>query len=1316
MDQTSQQIDNLCDRFEEERRRNDSVRIEDFLDEIDEMNRDRLLQELIEIEIELVAQETSEKENDFLEPPIFKLQQSLLHRFPEQEELIDAIVRRLAKLRQIGDYEIIKELGHGGMGIVYKARQKLLNQIVAIKVLSQTLLGDPQAVGRFRREMQLIGRLNHPNIVRALNAGTASMGDGDDAHYLVMEFVDGLTLQQLCDKNRLSSKNADNVEETSLDFSGQRSANRKSRNHESTQPHISTLDGDFPTPVSVSKQQVSPGLQTTIKPSETKLTSCSSCRFSVGAACEAIRQAALGLQHAHEFGLVHRDIKPANLMLDRNGTVKILDLGLGKFLDDHRQPNEEASLTMAGTTIGTVDYISPEQCENAGDVDIRADLYSLGCTLYFLLTGKPPYTGSRYDTTRKKLMAHIVGEIPNVQKVLPEVPDELEKMLEKMLEKEPSERFQTPIEVAEALEPFASFDQLRVLSGGNRLVGSPQRSGSTSRISGTSQTRQVKATQKAKPYFPKPGSFSLGSWAIVVLPLLIALGAALLLPGIALTKHYFKDREKAEEIKNQLFNRGEQKLLLVPENSVQKETIQVDLAQLPGLNGSWWFNEIPWYLPFIRELILKQIDETRDIKAVLGNDPEKYYDPNIVSVYDWLWNIVQKYKDKLPLSERELLDEIKKYNDTSADSEDSAVAIQGFLDRFLTTHSKENRKNESLRAVDLHTWALLEHRLAEIRNDRKLAETATRRYREALERYRAEAATEEGKPQTASAIRSRRMEFLCYSDSARLEFLATGSYTKALQRYESVSQQRKTQERLSVLFLAELRAAEGTLSADAGRFDDSLFIRALDMLTRSKIGERMHPLSAQLTERYAWSLLEQWKVTEAGRQFEQALLIRGGNYRETNNNLALNYLLHDMHGQALTFRYQGNTNRAVEEYRRILSEIDPILKECRSNSKDDESSCLVSPGIRRFHASLRERAANSRERLADCVLYGGAASEAFSSGRLSEAAKLYAEAAELYDSEGPSRTMKGKQAIILLLQGNIDEANRILCDLDEHKKSLLGNQVRTELVRQVADALVLYKKNDLKNDPDQSKKDADRKRLLRQFLMQFSIIGNPLSSEASRRETLELRLFCAEFLADQALDVKDEIALKQDILLLLQPMGDFMNRPESRPFLRRICDLYARSNAVLYELQPNSPTSQTYLRGIVRLLKWMRDRQATDANDTVSMLSSDVLPCFVVFFIADDSKDSFVIFYPQDGRTGRLYRLALSRQQVKAGTRRQGSEWKLDDELLRSIREEREAGRPVNISWNDEASWVRSDDALHDSDWPFEELAMKQADEVSDDY
>ena len=168
-------------------------------------------------------------------------------------------------------------------------------------------------------------------------------------------------------------------------------------------------------------------------------------------ACYFIHQAALGLQHAHERGMVHRDIKPANLILARDGKkaiVKVLDFGLAKVTSEGQT---DSSLTREGQMLGTPDYIAPEQIRDAQSADIRADIYSLGCTFYYLLTGGPPFRG---DHLWDLYQAHFSMEAGPLNLVRPEVPVELAAVVAKMMAKEPGRRFQTPGEVARALTPF----------------------------------------------------------------------------------------------------------------------------------------------------------------------------------------------------------------------------------------------------------------------------------------------------------------------------------------------------------------------------------------------------------------------------------------------------------------------------------------------------------------------------------------------------------------------------------------------------------------------------------------------------------------------------------------------------------------------------------------------------------------------------------------------------------------------------------------------------------------------------------------------
>ncbi len=165
-------------------------------------------------------------------------------------------------------------------------------------------------------------------------------------------------------------------------------------------------------------------------------------------ACDYVRQAALGLQYAFEQGMVHRDLKPHNLMLTPDGRVKILDFGLARFASEAA---DAAGLTSTGIVLGTVDYIAPEQADNAHQADIRSDIYSLGCTLYHLLAGQPPFP---MGTALQKVLAHVEKKPQPLTELRPDLPEEMMPVLERMMAKDPTHRYQTPAEVAVALEPF----------------------------------------------------------------------------------------------------------------------------------------------------------------------------------------------------------------------------------------------------------------------------------------------------------------------------------------------------------------------------------------------------------------------------------------------------------------------------------------------------------------------------------------------------------------------------------------------------------------------------------------------------------------------------------------------------------------------------------------------------------------------------------------------------------------------------------------------------------------------------------------------
>jgi eukaryotic-like serine/threonine-protein kinase len=195
----------------------------------------------------------------------------------------------------------------------------------------------------------------------------------------------------------------------------------------------------------------------------------------IAQACEFIRQAALGLQYAHEMGMVHRDIKPANLLVQRAAgkqcVIKILDFGLARLQEPSSEvsPLHDSLPAAEQQVVGTPDYLSPEQARNLHSVDIRSDLYSLGCTFYYLLTASVPFPGG---TALEKLVRHGSDPAPNPSQLRSDIPAEISDIVARLMAKEPEERFQTPLELATVLAPFSALG-----SGTYPALSSPREGG-----------------------------------------------------------------------------------------------------------------------------------------------------------------------------------------------------------------------------------------------------------------------------------------------------------------------------------------------------------------------------------------------------------------------------------------------------------------------------------------------------------------------------------------------------------------------------------------------------------------------------------------------------------------------------------------------------------------------------------------------------------------------------------------------------------------------------------------------------------------------
>jgi serine/threonine protein kinase len=308
----------------------------------------------------------------------------------------------------LGRYEVVKHLGAGSMGAVYKATDSETGRVVALKVLPPQYAANPLLLKRFQREAKHGQRLNHENI-----AGIYEFTNDKDTYFQVMEFVDGVNLHEyVFRKGTLSAAEARAI---------------------------------------------------TI-------------------------QVARALDHAHQQGIIHRDIKPSNILLAQSEgrmVAKVIDLGLSRIINE-----DEFRLTRDGTTVGTVNYLPPEQARNSGSADIRSDIYALGCTLYHMLAGDAPFPDG---SLAERIYKHAEAEPPDLR---PRVPNDLWQICRRMLAKRPEDRYQTPADLLADLESRAP------VSGGvvrGEVVGEEKRSGDVSSIAGRRSLPPVRTPEPKSP-------------------------------------------------------------------------------------------------------------------------------------------------------------------------------------------------------------------------------------------------------------------------------------------------------------------------------------------------------------------------------------------------------------------------------------------------------------------------------------------------------------------------------------------------------------------------------------------------------------------------------------------------------------------------------------------------------------------------------------------------------------------------------------------------------------------------------------------------
>jgi eukaryotic-like serine/threonine-protein kinase len=344
----------------------------------------------------------------------------------------------------LGDYRILREVGRGGMGVVYEAVQVSLNRRVALKVLPFAAALDPKQLQRFQNEAQAAAHLHHTNIVPVFGIGCER-----SVHFYAMQFIEGHTLADLIRELRQAAGAEGTTEigpasspdgEPSFEAGVSRSG-----------PRLPPCVPPCPPPLLPPAEACAAGAST--RPAAVLLTGRPADGPGYYRAVARLGiQAAEALEHAHQLGVVHRDVKPANLMVDAHGNLWITDFGLA-----HMQ--SQAGLTMTGDLIGTLRYMSPEQAlGKAVTLDHRTDVYSLGATLYELLTLAPALNGQ----DREELLRQIAFEEPRPpRRISKAIPPELETIVGKAMEKTPDDRYPTAQELADDLERYLKDEPIR---------------------------------------------------------------------------------------------------------------------------------------------------------------------------------------------------------------------------------------------------------------------------------------------------------------------------------------------------------------------------------------------------------------------------------------------------------------------------------------------------------------------------------------------------------------------------------------------------------------------------------------------------------------------------------------------------------------------------------------------------------------------------------------------------------------------------------------------------------------------------------------
>ncbi|HTU93701.1 MAG TPA: protein kinase [Gemmataceae bacterium] len=462
----------------------------------------------------------------------------------------------------LGDYRLVREIGRGGMGVVYEAEQLSLGRRIALKVLPFALTLDPRQLQRFKNEARAAAQLHHQHIVPVY-----AVGSERGVHFYAMQYIEGQSLAEVIHDLR-STVSRDPKGSASALASGSRRNELPVDATGTYVPQSQAVSG------AASASRVPPTQATRARGAGATPLATSYSADSNGFYRSVARlgiQAAEALEHAHEYGVIHRDIKPGNLMVDAHGHLWVTDFGLAQF-------QTEASLTQSGHLLGTLRYMSPEQASGQRlAVDHRTDIYSLGATLYEMLTLHPPFEGN----SQHALLQQISNEEPcpprGYQK---SIPVELETIVLKALAKAPAERYATARELADDLSRFLQDQPIRA--------------------------RRATAAQRLRKWARRHPSFV---WSFVLFCLLTAAGS--LVSATMIHAAYERERQRKQEAEERKQEAEDQFRLAREAVDGMFQLFEEELANKPFLDGLRRRLLQDYFLVYYQKLI----DQRRDDPA-----------------------------------------------------------------------------------------------------------------------------------------------------------------------------------------------------------------------------------------------------------------------------------------------------------------------------------------------------------------------------------------------------------------------------------------------------------------------------------------------------------------------------------------------------------------------------------------------------------------------------------------------------------------------------------------------------------------------------